>query len=176
MDRIGLSRRKRIGAADRREARTQTERLEQKKRQPLRLVGADGENVAAGRKLVEHRDDIRIERGFVGDVEFVMGEERARELLEPFRRNRVAAQVQTAREHDPDPAADQLVHVADQDRFEIFERQRNVQAAHEVGGGVDERAVEIEDKGRSGHGMRSHDWDGRISLGNITRRHPSRHG
>ena len=67
-----------------------------------------------------------------------------------------ARQRKPALDHAPRAVADQGAGDVVGDRGHALAAEDDVEGVDEVGGGVDERAVEIEDDGRACHGDRMH--------------------
>ena len=115
----------------------------------LDLVGADGLAPAGARDRVERRRDAGIEPRVLGDMGVVMGEEVAEQRLERHRRRAsgpTAAKPRSISARPPAPSSGR--GVGDRQGREALADQDEVQRPHQVGRGVGERAVEIEDDGR----------------------------
>src|SRR6201999_1609881 len=97
--------------------------LKKKQRELFRLVGADGEAVAGAGEVVEHGFDIRIEAGFICDMQFVMTEKGAYEILEPRFRDGPAARLKSALDQRARAVADHMAQLVRCDGGQILERQ-----------------------------------------------------
>ena len=146
MPRIGLGRGDAVETEIGREAIVPSERGDQPPRQRHRLVGANGEAAAGGGQRIERRDHAgpraRSDRDIVG----VEGEERCHPGFDQFRRHRPRRR-QPAFEQPPRTMADEVAHRVGRQRRAAQHAQRVVERRRQIGRGIDEGAVEIEDDG-----------------------------
>lgn len=123
------------------------ERREQEAGRPLRLVGAKAQPQPGSVQVLERRSDTGIGRGPVGRSRFIEIEKAPCEGLNLVCRRHRAGGGKRTRDQRPCPLADHA-----RDRFERQRRppdlrQEHVQTAGDVGGAVDQRAVEVEYNG-----------------------------
>ena len=151
--RIGLAHRQRVAADERGETLFPAKRRDQFTRQRLQLVGADREPHAPTRQ--------RVERGFergkgvaaIGDMAFIIFEkERKAAIDQGFRR--AAGGAQPAIQKRSHAMADHVAHRFLRNRRPPQRDERMIERAGQIGGGIDESAIEIEGndlKGKIGH-------------------------
>ena len=142
--RVGLADAERVLAADEGEAVEDAELVEQQLGRMLHLVGADGEAPAGGGAAVEAGDDAGKQRRPVGDVGVVMGEKVDEQALERRRVDLAARLGEAALDQRAAAGAEQSARRGDRQGRDALSRQHEVQRPHQVGRGVGERAVEVE--------------------------------
>ena len=115
---------------------------------------ADIEAGAPGRvvgEAVERRLDPVEGAAVGGDIRRVVGDELVEKPVELLVGRRLARADKGGIEHGAGAAADHLRRRAVGDRRHVMPLEDDVQRAHQVRRGVDERAVEVEGDGRCGH-------------------------
>ena len=140
-----LSRRKRVAAADRGEAACHSESLEHVTRQEFKLVGADGENPSGGGEAVEKTDDAGIKPALHANIGLVMLKEVAMHVVERHRVHLPPLAMQCEFDEMAGAVADAVPRAWVGERPKAIARQDRIQGRQEVGGAVDQRAVEIKD-------------------------------
>ncbi len=143
---VGLGPRHRIEPEIGAKARLPTERRDQRPRQRHRLVGADRQPAAGGGKAVERGLDSRPGPRAIGDMIGVEGEERRHPGLDEFG-GRHPARRQPAFEQLARAMADHVADLGRRHRRAAKPPERMVQRRGQVGGGINEGAVEIEHHG-----------------------------
>ena len=81
-----------------------------------------------------------------------MRDEIGEQLLELCRRDGDAFRLDSARDHHPRAAADQIARGLIGHRRQSFPREHHVEGVDEIGRGIDQGAVEVENDGWGGHG------------------------
>ena len=136
--------------------------IEQQQRLPFELVGADGKAVAARAQRVERVDQAGKRQRQVGDVLGVMRDEVGEYFIELFRRHRAAFRRDAALDHGHGAAADQVARGRIRDRRNPFALEHDIEGGDQIGRGIDQGAVEIENDERGGA------WNGRhVRIANL---------
>ena len=151
---IGLGDAERVGAADRGKSRAQAELVEQALRQPFQLVGANGKSIALRPEVIEGGlQPLERPRG-VGDVGGVIVDEIAEQAVDVADAHRTAFQFQAALDQLAGAGADHVARGFQGDGRQAFAVEHVIERGDQVGRGVDQRAVEIEDNS-AGKGHRN---------------------
>ena len=135
-------------AADRFKARGHPQCIEQQARQAFELVGADREAAAFGGEPVERALQARKRPRAVGDVGGVVLDEIGEHPVELGGRERAAARAirpSSIMRRAPPPIMLRACVV--RQRRQALAREHDVQRVDQIGRGVDQGAVEIEDDG-----------------------------
>ena len=133
--------------------RAQAELVEQPLRQPFQLVGAHREAIALRRELIEGGfQPLERPRG-VGDVGGVIVDEILRQAVDVADAHRAAFQLEPALDQLAGAGADHVARRFQRHRRQAFAVEHEIERGDQVGRGVDQRAVEIEDNSAGkGHG------------------------
>ena len=142
--RIGLGDAERIGAANRRKPRTQSEPVEQQFRQPLQFVGADRETKSLRGEIVERAFEAFERPRGVGDMGGIIIDEVGGEPADVFDAGDAAFQFQPALDQFAGAGADHVARRLQRHRRQAFAVEHVIQCVDQVGRGIDQRAVEIE--------------------------------
>jgi len=165
---MGLARGKRVAAADRREAARNPERLQHVTRQEFELVGADGKDPSGGGEAVENGNDAGIEPALHADIGLVMVEEVAMHVVERRRVDFLPLPMQGKFDEVAGAVADAVAGARVGKRPEAIARQDKIERRQEIGGAVDQRAVEVEDEKRRDHpsatNVSAESWQGGLPL------------
>ena len=145
--RIGLLHAERILAANRGEMPGQLQRVQEPDREPFELVGADRETMALAGQVLERRFKLWKRPRVVGDMRGVMFDERGEHPIELGFRTDPALGGERAFDHASCAAADHAPGGVVFDRRQALPRQNEVERRNEIGSGIDQRAVEIENDG-----------------------------
>ena len=127
------------------ETAEQPQSLEQALRQHFRLVGADGELQSGILQAVERGHEPGVGDRFTRHGAVVEFDELLHLPGQLFLTQRLAAQREGALDHGPRAVADQMGEIGVSNRFDTGLRHDMVEARDEVGSGIDEGTVEIED-------------------------------
>ena len=127
--------------------------VEQPLRQPFQLVGAHREAAALRRKLIEGGfQPLERPRG-VRNVGGVIVNEIAHEAVDVFHAHRLAFQLEPALDQLAGAGADHVARRFQRHRRQAFPVEHVIERGDQVGRGVDEGAVEVEDNSAGkGHG------------------------
>ena len=129
-----------------------SQRVEEPLREPFELVGAHRQPMARRRQAVEHRFNAGKRPRAVGDMLGIVGDEGGVEGVDVGGRGVAALQDQRPLDHALRAAADQRPGGVVGNRRQAVLREGEIERVDQVGGRVDQRAVEIEDDGE--HGFR----------------------
>jgi ribose 5-phosphate isomerase A len=148
--RIGLLHCKSILAADRGKTVAELHGVQKAFRQPFKLIGADREPMARVREPIQRRFEPGKRLGAVGDVFGIMRHEGRIEGIHIGARGAAALQDQSLLDHAAGAAADQGAGFLVRDRGQSVSGEGEVERIDQVGGRVDQRAVEVEYDGEHG--------------------------
>ena len=135
----------RVRAADGGKAVAEPQGLQEPPRQPLEFVGADRKAMAGLREAVEDRLEFGKRARAVGNMLAVVGNKRRIERIDVGSRGAAAFKDQRALDHAPRATADQGSRLRVRHGRQRVARKGEVERLDEVGGRVDQRAVEVED-------------------------------
>ena len=142
----------------------EAERVEQTQRKPFELVGADREAESAAGERIERPLDSRKRPRMVGDMVSIMRNEVAHHSLDFHRRQRAPSRRKATFDQHACAAAHHVARRRVVDRRQALAGERSVQRSDEIGRGIDQRPVEIEDNKGSHHDCRSlpaKQWNGK---------------
>ena len=123
------------------------QRLEEALRQPFELVGAYRQPITLPGQSVERRFEVRERTRAVGNVLSIIRHERFVQTIDVGRRALASIRRQRIFDHPPRSSADQRPGGFEGNDRQSLLREGVVERIDEVGGGIDQRAVEIEDDG-----------------------------
>ncbi|MPL73719.1 hypothetical protein SDC9_19525 [bioreactor metagenome] len=147
---VGLARGQAVTADDRRKERRDLKMAQHGRGRGERLVGADRQRMApvpeTGQRLADARKECRQPHGAL----VAGGEGRGDPGLQQFVSAR-ARSLEQALHQMRHAAADEAAHLHQGERGKAVLGQHLVRGGVDVGHGIDQRAVEVEDQGRQGH-------------------------
>ena len=145
--RIRLLYAERALAADRCEIAAEIQSTEQAPRKPFQFVGANGEPESFAGEPLEHALKVRERARAVGDMRAVMVDEDPKHAIELGARHVSALGDESPLDHATRTAADHSPRSIVANRRQAFCGEDEIERRNQIGRGIDQRAVEIEDDG-----------------------------
>ena len=140
-----------VGSADGDEAVRETERIEEPPRQAFELVRAHREPVSVSGECVEGRLEAGKRPRLIRDVLGIVGDEVPDQSVELAGGKLAALGCQSALDNRARAAADHVACGIVAERRQAFAAEDDVEGGDQIGRGIDQRPVEIENDGGSNH-------------------------
>jgi hypothetical protein len=145
--RIRLLYAERFLATDRREITAEIQSIEQAARKPFQLVGANREPASFVGKPLESAFEVRKRARAVGNMRAVMVDEDPKHAIKLGARHVSALGDQGAFDHSARAAANHSPRIVVGNRRQAFAGEDDIERRNQIGRGIDQCAVEIEDDG-----------------------------
>ncbi len=149
---VGLLRRGRVSPDDSRETPRQAQGVQQGHAEIGAFVCADGQPGAPRLQGVHGGDDPRERPALIGDVGEIIDDEILEQAIQPRRLKGLAGRGETARQQGLGASANERSALLKGEGRDAFAREQVVQRAEEIGRGLHQGAVEIENDGGARQG------------------------